>query len=71
MIFIDSARFQINIPRMQKILSLSLAVLLGLLSVSGCCNTCFKKKQLKDDVHSYFLDGDPEALSEAEPDNSI
>ena len=39
--------------------------------LSGCCNTPFKAQQLGDDVHAYFLDGDPELLSEAQPDSAI
>ena len=43
----------------------------ALIFVSGCCNTKFKRQQLKDDLHAYFADGDYELLSEAEPDSGI
>ena len=57
--------------RVNRPIALALAVLFLSFFSSGCCNTCFKMKQTADNIHSYFLDGDPELLSEAEPDNSI
>ena len=50
---------------------LILAILVTVVGISGCCNSHFKAKQLGDDLHTYFADGDTEALSEAEPDNGI
>ena len=50
---------------------LLLVLLMLIATISGCCNSQFKAKQLGDDLHTYFLDGDTEALSEAEPDNGI
>ena len=56
---------------MRKTLFLLLLLLCFAMTASGCCNTQFKLKQLGDDMHAYFLDGDSELLSEAEPDNGI
>ena len=56
---------------MRKIFRLFFGIICVALCLAGCCNTKFKVKQLKDDMHTYFLDGDPEALSEAEPDSAI
>ncbi len=68
---LDNIITQIMMAQVKRPILMFVFALAMVMGASGCCNTQFKMKQLGDDIHSYFLDGDPELLSEAEPDSGI
>ena len=68
---LDNGFAEIMMRPMKKISRLFFCFACVAICLAGCCNTQFKMRQLGDDIHTYFLDGDPEALSEAEPDSAI
>ena len=56
---------------MKKIILLLTIVFAFAAILSGCCNSKYVWKQFGEDLHTYFAHGDPEALSEVEPDSAI